>query len=82
MKYILMPVLLMIFVAIAIAFVPLRTLWHLVWHFELISFQRATSFISDETSERVYLFDCSTKQFFYELFFPYKKRNEDEDIYS
>ena len=46
---------------------PLKFLWHLIWHFEIISFQHATS-IKDENGNRIYLYDCNFKRFMKELF--------------
>lgn len=76
MKYILWP-----FAAISIVVIttfiqaPLKFVWHLIWHFEIISFQHATS--DKFAGKRVYLYDCSPKQFFLEiLIYGYRKVNK------
>lgn len=74
MKYILYPILailVVLFVTFIIA--PLRFLWHLIWNFEIISFQHATSLVN-WAGETKYLYDCSIKEFIKELFiYNYKK---------
>lgn len=77
MKYILYPILtisMVLFVTFIVA--PLKFLWHLIWHFEIISFQHATSLV-DYDGERKYLYDCSVKEFIKELFI-YKYGSEEK----
>lgn len=80
MKYILWPfisITLIIFITFVMA--PLRFLWHLLWHFEVISFQHATS-EKDYDGERVYLYDCGIKQFLLEvLIYGYKAKKDREN---
>lgn len=75
MKYILwsfISITLIIFIIFVMA--PLRFLWHLLWHFEVISFQHATS-IKDHDGKRVYLYDFGIKQFLLEvLIYGYKDK--------
>lgn len=77
MKYILWPfiaITLIIFITFVMA--PLKFLWHLLWHFEVISFQHATS-VEDCDGKRVYLYDCGIKQFLLEaLIYRYKDKVE------
>ena len=43
MKYILYPIATIICLLIVLfVFAPLKFIWHLVWHFEIISFRQAT----------------------------------------
>ena len=68
MKYILYPILaisVVLFVTFIIA--PLKFLWHLIWNFEIISFQHATSSV-DYDGKRKYLYNCGVKEFIKGLF--------------
>lgn len=78
MKYIIWS-LITITLVLVVTFIqaPLKFIWHLIWHFEIISFQHATSVKCAE--KRVYLYDCSPKQFFLEiLFYKYDRNLENE----
>lgn len=57
MKYILYPIYaIYTFLVITFIYAPIKFLWHLIWHFEIISFQHATS-QKDSDGVRHYLYD-------------------------
>ena len=76
MKYILYPII-TISMVLCVTFIvaPLRFLWHLIWDFEIISFQHATSLVA-LNGERKYLYDCSVREFIKEMFI-YKYGSEE-----
>ena len=68
MKYILRPILaisIVIFVTFIIA--PIKFIWHLIWDFEIISFQHATP-CTDWEGDRIPLYDRPFKEFMKEIF--------------
>lgn len=67
MKYIIWGMIIMCMIML-IAFIvaPLRFIWHLVWHAELISFHHATSCKVD--GERYYFFHCKPRDYFRDVF--------------
>lgn len=69
MKYILYPIATIICLLIVLfVFAPLKFIWHLVWHFEIISFRHATSF-KDEDGNRISIFPSySFKEIIKEIF--------------
>ena len=54
MKYILYPIGMILSLSYILFFVaPIKFLWHLIWHFEIISFQHAAS-LKDALGKRYY----------------------------
>lgn len=79
MKYLIWPIVAIVIVLfVTLVLAPLKFLWHLLWHAEIISFQHATSERFD--SKRLYLYDKSPKEFFLEiLIYRYGKEEEEEN---
>jgi hypothetical protein len=79
MKYLIWPfVAITLVVIVTLIQAPLKFMWHLAWHLEIITFQHATSVRVD--GKRGYLYDCAPKQFLLELLvYNYSKRNTHQD---